>query len=86
MGLQVGQADMNLDILSKLDTSTSVGVYGGYSINKYFAVELSYSDYGDEDVNYSGPGALGDPVAPRWTVSSDSLSVHGLSRLHLMMA
>ena len=78
MGVQVGQADMNLDILSKLDTSTSVGVYGGYSINKYFAVELSYSGYGDEDVNYSGPGALGDLVAPRWTVSSDSLSFHGL--------
>lgn len=34
------------------DSDTSLGIYGGYRINPYFAVEAEYTDFGKFDVRF----------------------------------
>ncbi len=56
----VGSSDADLQ---GFDKGTSFSIGGGYLVNPYFGVELSYIDFGD----------MKDDIDPVWTLSSNAL-------------
>lgn len=64
--ISIGQTDVDVPYF---DDGTSFSLGAGYSLNKNFALEASYIDFGESD----------DGIPPVWTLSADAvvLSVVG---------
>ena len=60
--LSIGQSDYDTDI-SDFDKGASFSFGIGYSVSQYFALDLSYINFGDAD----------DDIFPVWTLSADAV-------------
>jgi OOP family OmpA-OmpF porin len=63
----IGQSDIDLPV----DKGTSFSLGFGYSLNKNFAVEASYIDFGEAS----------DDIAPIWTLSADGFVVNFVGKV-----
>ncbi|MCK5395417.1 MAG: porin family protein [Gammaproteobacteria bacterium] len=61
IGASIGQTDIDVP---GFDDANSLAIYGGYKVNKNFALELSYVDLGESE----------DDFAPVWTVEVDGIN------------
>lgn len=69
-GSSIGSSHFNIDAGSGVDVSkngTSLGLYGGYRINKSFAGEVSFARLGDARVKANG---LSIPISTHMTAVS----------------
>lgn len=81
-GASIGQGDLGIG-----DSTTAWKIFGGYQINRNFAVELGYTDLGDTDVASGFPGIPAVNVgATAWELVAvgklpvaNQLSVYGLA-------
>jgi OmpA-OmpF porin, OOP family len=58
-GASVGQTSIDLDDVPFDESDTSFKVFGGYSFNQHFAVELGYFDGGSQEADFG----FGDSVS-----------------------
>ena len=68
VGLKLGHAE----IMSDLESSSSLGWYLGHAVSENFAVELNYDSFGDADIE-------GVDVE----LSADALSVYGVFKVDI---
>jgi len=68
LSASVGQSDVDLP---GFDEGTSFSLGLGYSVNKNFAVEAYYIDFGESE----------DNIAPVWTLSADALAFAVVGKL-----
>lgn len=58
-GASLGQSTVEVDLGFTFDESdTAFKVFGGYTFNQYFSVELAWFDGGDPEMDISGAGSL----------------------------
>ncbi|HEY6094774.1 MAG TPA: porin family protein [Gallionellaceae bacterium] len=66
VGVSLGSGQIDI---SGLNSTTSLGFFGGYSFNENFSAEIAYYDFGSQD------------LAPGFTLKSSALSMSGVGFL-----
>jgi len=77
-GARIGQSKVDIDCTgaSCEDTDTAFGIFGGYKINRNFAVEAGYTDFGKVNATVAVPAATLE-------VKSNAFEVVGVGALPL---
>lgn len=70
IGANIGQADYDTQ---GFDDPTSFTLLAGYSFNENFALEMTYTDFGESD----------DGIAPVWTLDGDGFGIAGVGKYPL---
>jgi len=77
-GARIGQSKVDIDCTgaSCEDTDTAFGIFGGYKINRNFAVEACYTDFGKVNATFAVPAATLE-------IKSNAFEVVGVGALPL---
>ena len=77
-GARIGQSKVDIDCTgaSCSDSDTAVGIFGGYQINRNFAVEAGYTDFGKFNATVTVPAATLE-------IKSNAFEVVGVGALPL---
>ena len=59
VGASIGQGTVKVDSVDFDESDTAFKVFGGYSFNQHFAIELAYFDGGDAEMSL-GKGRLSE--------------------------